>query len=160
MWQMWNWFAIIEEPKTFESKRGFIGCNKVEESASLPMPLVGKGREGWFLLLFVIQFCVYTAILAYYENVVNRKDGLSTFVAVLGGMPGIIALSTASSIVLLEGLAMLSERYLKRRYEEGKEEAWRVWEDWNRRRIEAEEGGMEFDEPPPTRRNGGRGPAE
>ena len=94
------------------------------------MPLVGKGREGWFLLLFVIQFCVYTAILAYYENVVNRKDGLSTFVAVLGGMPGIIALSTASSIVLLEGLAMLSERYLKRRYEEGKEEAWRVWEDW------------------------------
>ena len=118
------------------------------------MPLVGKGREGWFLLLFVLQFCVYTGILAYYENVVNGKDALSTFVAVLGGMPAVIALSTASSIVFLEGFAMLSERYLKRRYEEGKEEAWRVWEDWNRRRIEAEAAGEKFNEPPPSRRNG------
>ncbi len=122
------------------------------------MPLVGKGREGWFLLLFVIQFCLYTAILAYYENVVNRKDGLSTFVAVLGGMPAIIALSTASSIVLLEGLAMLSERYLQRRYEEGKSvgqaEERKAWEEWNQRRVEAEEAGMEFNEPPPSRGNG------
>jgi len=72
-------------------------------------------------------------------------------------MPGIIALSTASSIVLLEGLAMLSERYLKRRYEEGQEERQKAWEDWNRRRIEAEEAGMEFNEPPPSRRNGENG---
>ena len=40
-------------------------------------------------------------------------------------MPGIITLSTASTIVFLEGLEMLSERYLKRRYEEGKEEGIR-----------------------------------
>ena len=126
------------------------------------MPVIGKGREGWFLLLFLLQFCLYTGILTYYEHVVNGKDGLSTFVAVLGGMPGIITLSTASTIVFLEGLEMLSERYLKRRYEEGKEEglkegkaeASRTWEEWNRRRIAAENAGEEFNEPPPSGRNG------
>ena len=89
---------------------------------------------------------------------VNGKDGLSTFVAVLGGMPGIITLSTASTIVFLEGLEMLSERYLKRRYEEGKAEGRaevsRAWEEWNQRRIAAENAGMEFNEPPPSRGNG------
>lgn len=122
------------------------------------MPLVGKGREGWFLLLFILQFCVYTGILAYYESGVYGKDGLSTFVAVLGGIAGVIALSTASSIVFLEGLAMLSERYLKRRYEEGKEEGRaeerKGWEEWLKRRMAAEEAGEEFDEPPPSSRNG------
>jgi hypothetical protein len=122
------------------------------------VPVIGKGREGWFLLLILLQFCLYTGILTYYEHVSNAKDGLSTFVAVLGGMPGIIALSTASSIVLLEGLAMLSERYLQRRYEEGKSvgqaEERKAWEEWNQRRVEAEEAGMEFNEPPPSRGNG------
>ena len=67
------------------------------------LPLVGKGREGWFLLLFVLQFRVFTGILANYENAVNQKDALSTFVSVLGGMPGVIELSTASSIVFSGG---------------------------------------------------------
>ena len=122
------------------------------------MPVIGKGREGWFLLLFLLQFCIYTGILTYYHYVVNGRDGLSTFVAVLGGMPGIIALSTASTIVFLEGLEMLSERYLKRRYEEGKAEGQaeerKVWEEWLKRRIEVEAAGEEFNEPPPSGRNG------
>ena len=118
------------------------------------MPVIGKGREGWFLFLFLLQFCIYTGILTYYQHVVNGRDGLSTFVAVLGGMPGIIALSTASTIVFLEGLEMLSERYLKRRYEEGRAEERKAWEDWNRRRVEAEEAGEKFNEPPPSGRNG------
>ncbi len=134
------------------------------------MPLVGKGREGWFLLLFVLQFCVYTGIIAYYESVSNAGEGLATFVGVIAKMPGIIGLSTASSIVFLEGLAMLSERYLKRRYDEGKEVGLKegraegqaegearmskAWEKWNRRRMKAEEAGEEFREPPPSRGNG------
>ena len=123
------------------------------------MPVIGKGREGWFLLLFLLQFCIYTGILTYYEHVVNGRDGLSTFVAVLGGMPGVIALSAASTVAFLEGLEMLSERYLKRRFEEGlkegREEASRAWEEWNQRRIAAEKAGVEFNEPPPSGLNGG-----
>ena len=51
---------------------------------------------------------------------------------------------------------MLSERYLKRRYEEarrirgGRAEVSRAWEEWNRRRVEAEREGREFEEPPPV----------
>ena len=53
---------------------------------------------------------------------------------------------------------MLSERYLKRRYEEGKAEGRaevsRAWEEWNQRRIAAENAGEKFTEPPPSGRNG------
>ena len=53
---------------------------------------------------------------------------------------------------------MLSERYLKRRYEEGMAEGEarvsKVWEAWLKRRTEAEEAGEEFREPPPSCRNG------
>lgn len=53
---------------------------------------------------------------------------------------------------------MLAERYLRERYnkgkevgrEEGKEEADKVWSEWNRRREEAEREGRAFDEPPPV----------
>ena len=58
---------------------------------------------------------------------------------------------------------MLSERYLKRRYEEGKAEGRaevsRAWEEWNQRRIAAENAGEKFNEPPPSGRNGEQGPA-
>ena len=105
---------------------------------------------------------MYTGIIAYYEYVSHSGDGLATFVGVMGKIAGVIALSTASSIVFLEGLAMLSERYLKRRFEEGKEEGRaegearmsKAWEDWLKRRMAAEEAGDEFNEPPPSSGNG------
>lgn len=53
---------------------------------------------------------------------------------------------------------MLSEWYLKRRYEEGRAEGEarmsKAWEEWLKRRTEAEEAGVEFNEPPPSSRNG------
>ena len=52
---------------------------------------------------------------------------------------------------------MLSERYLKRRYEEGQAEERKAWEGWNRRRIAAKEAGEEFNEPPPSGQNGNQG---
>ncbi len=56
---------------------------------------------------------------------------------------------------------MLAERYLKKRYEaglkEGEEkgtvEAWKVWEAWNQRRMDAEKAGQPFNEPTPTLNN-------
>ncbi len=122
------------------------------------MPLVGKGREGWFFLLFTLQFCVYTGLAASHAHSVGGGGWLATFVGVLALMPGIIGLSSVSSIVFLEGIAMLSERYLKRRYEEGKAEGEarmsKAWEAWLKRRMEAEEAGEDFDEPPPSHQNG------
>ena len=60
----------------------------------------------------------------------------------------------------------MSERYLKRRYEEGKEEGLREglkegtaltskeWKEWNQRRLRAEAAGKAFNESPPSYRNG------
>lgn len=48
---------------------------------------------------------------------------------------------------------MLAEKYLQRRYQEGKAEERARWEAWNRRRLEAERQGREFNEPPPSQRN-------
>ena len=60
--------------------------------------------------------------------------------------------------VFIEGLEMLSERYLKRRYEEGMAEGQakerKAWEEWLKRRITAEEAAEEFNEPPPSSQNG------
>ena len=48
---------------------------------------------------------------------------------------------------------MLAERYLKERYnkgrEEGREEERRAWLEWNERREQAVKDGQEFNEPPP-----------
>jgi hypothetical protein len=48
---------------------------------------------------------------------------------------------------------MLAERYLKSRYErgreEGREEIQKLWQAWNQRREEALGEGREFTEPPP-----------
>ena len=58
---------------------------------------------------------------------------------------------------LVEGVSMLAERYLKSRYdkgrevgkEEGREETQQQWMAWNQRREEALEAGKDFNEPPP-----------
>ncbi len=46
----------------------------------------------------------------------------------------------------------------KRAVNRGREEMNRIWADWNRRRIQAEERGEPFDEPPPdiSRNNSGK----
>ena len=77
----------------------------------------------------------------------------------------LIIMSTAHAVVIVEGIAMLAESFLKRRYEaglqEGREEGryegiqagrremLQRWEEWNRRRLEAESRAEQFEEPPP-----------
>ena len=60
----------------------------------------------------------------------------------------------AETVVLVEGYAMLAEKYLKRRYAEGRVEGrvekQALWEAWNNRRLEAEALGEPFDEPTPS----------
>ena len=48
-------------------------------------------------------------------------------------------------------LASLWENRIRRRaIEQGREETQRLWEAWNERRIQAQERGEPFDEPPPS----------
>jgi hypothetical protein len=70
--------------------------------------------------------------------------GASPFVVVIAGQ----------TVILVEALFMLSERYLQRRYRQGKaeglSEGYKQWEAWNNRRMAAEAEGRPFDEPPPS----------
>ena len=48
---------------------------------------------------------------------------------------------------------MVSEAFLKRRYQAGREDERAEWERWLERKEAAESQDRVFDEPPPSRRN-------
>ena len=122
---------------------------------------VGKTREGRFLIVFLLQFLTFSAFLAYHEVTAIPTDAITTMLTILMGMAPLAFVSAANTVVAVEGVEMLAERYLRRRYEAGKAEglkegeergvaqAWEVWQDWNLRRLAAEKEGRPFNEPPP-----------
>ena len=68
-----------------------------------------------------------------------------------------------ASPIMVEGVVMVfGWLYMEKNREEGREkgreqgraEANAEWDEWNRRRIEAEANGQPFTEPPPSARNG------
>ncbi len=127
------------------------------------MPPVDKNREGVYLILFTVQFIGWLVMA-------TLRD--SDPIAVVEVMAPAVLVSTATTYVIVQGTIMLAERYLKRRYEEGKEEGEAIGEargeekglvkgkaeafesvrDWVKRKEEAEAKGEEFNEPPPYER--------
>lgn len=62
----------------------------------------------------------------------------------------IVAWSLAATWPIMEAMRMVfASIFEKRAVNRGREEMNRIWADWNRRRIQAEERGETFDEPPP-----------
>ena len=122
---------------------------------------VGKTREGRFLIVFLLQFLIFSGFLAYHEVIAVPTDAITTMLAILMGMAPLGFVSAVNTVVAVEGGDMLAERYLRRRYEagraegkaegkeEGRTEAWQAWESWNQRRLAAEKEGRPFNEPPP-----------
>ncbi len=122
---------------------------------------VGKTREGRFLIVFLIQFLTFSGFLAYHEVTAIPTDAITAMLAILMGMAPLGFVGAVNTVVAVEGVEMLAERYLRRRYEAGKAEglkegeergvaqAWEVWQDWNERRLTAEAAGAQFNEPPP-----------
>ena len=114
---------------------------------------VGKTREGRFLIVFLLQFLTFSAFLAYHEVTAIPTDAITTMLAILMGMAPLGFVSAVNTVVAVEGVEMLVERYLRRRYEaglkEGEAQAWEAWEAWNQRRIDAEKADQPFNEPPP-----------
>ena len=119
---------------------------------------ISHGREGWFLALFLAQYLgglVGLALLGWLHPAVSWLEA-AKLVTVL------IICATTNAILIVEGIPMVAERYLQRRYNEG-EEAGRaegekagrkstqqLWEAWNQRRLEAEANNEPFNEPPPS----------
>ena len=121
---------------------------------------VSPGREGWFLFLFVAQYLGGIGALMALSGI----NELEVWDSVRLVAP-LIIVAAANAILLVEGIPMVSEQFLRRREargeargqargeaqgeERGRRENQKLWEEWNRRRLEAEEKGEEFNEPPP-----------
>jgi hypothetical protein len=111
---------------------------------------VGKTREGRFLIVFLLQFLTFSAFLAYHEVTAIPTDAITTMLTILMGMAPLGFVSAVNTVVAVEGVEMLAERYLRKRYEAGRAEglkegeergvaqAWEVWQAWNHRRLAAE----------------------
>ena len=107
-------------------------------------------RELYFVL-FSVQFIVCTGFIAWYETFVNVGDNAYETFADTGRVATpFVVLIAAETIILVEVLFMLSERYLRKRYMQGQADNQKEWEAWNNRRMAAEAEGRPFDEPPPS----------
>ena len=126
------------------------------------MPSVEKGRELWFLGLFLSQYLgglalIYWLGLRTEELKLLEASALAT---------ALIIMSTAHAVVIVEGGAMLAESFLKRRYEaglqegraEGRDEGQSVanaeWDAWLERRTRTGAFVPDDNDPPPSRVRG------
>jgi hypothetical protein len=120
-----------------------------------------------------VQCLACLALLTWYEVTGNTTDSaLGTVVAVGKGMGQLVIVVAAWTVTLLEGYSgaggavrraqMLAERYLRRRYREGRAEGRAErdaeWVAWLRRFREAEARGEPFDEPSPAGDEARNGP--
>ena len=134
------------------------------------MPTVAFSRTGWFLLLLTVQVVAAGAAVGWHEVVERTHDTrLATAIAIAVGLASFTVVAIVTSVIIVEGYAMLAERYFKERYErgfqvghkegheegrkegrvEGREEEAKVWRAWHDRMRAAQAAGQPFDEPPP-----------
>ena len=82
------------------------------------MPTVEKGRELWFLGVFLAQYIGGLALIYW----LGLRTGDLKLLDVGALATALIIMSTAHAVVIVEGIAMLAESFLKRRYEAGLQE--------------------------------------
>ncbi len=87
------------------------------------MSKVSPSREGLYLLLFFAQSAVGLGLVCWREVVFETEDNLlETILAIGQAMGPLVIVVAAWTVTAVEGTAMLAERYLKRRHEEGRRE--------------------------------------
>jgi hypothetical protein len=124
---------------------------------SVPARRIGQAFLSFYLAL-TIAFVV-DSLLVYN----NHGPLVWTLVAeeVLDDGGSLVGWALAMTWPIMEVFRMvLASIFEKRAVNRGREEMNRLWADWNRRRVQAEERGEPFDEPPPdinatTRKNRG-----
>ena len=82
------------------------------------MPTVEKGRELWFLGVFLAQYIGGLALIYW----LGLRTGDLKLLDAGALATALIIMSTAHAVVIVEGVAMLAESFLKRRYEAGLQE--------------------------------------
>ena len=126
---------------------------------------IGRKWLPWYLGVIFALTIGWTAFTAWFEASSGGHVGLAhTAYAVVRGTASAAPLIPIYALLIVTGLdtmggatvvtyRYLSDKFLKPLHEkiraEGREEANRLWAEWNRRREDAEAKGEPFDEPPP-----------
>ena len=112
---------------------------------------------GYFTTLMICGF----TFVGLYENRTNEALGTFGIIREMIGEAGSITAGSAGIAIAVSEIARwimviasyFRDKFLKpqrdRYREEGREEITRQWTEWNRRRLEAQERGDDFNEPPP-----------
>ncbi len=120
---------------------------------------VPQSWQGLYLVLFTVQFFACAGVVTWYQVASNTEDSaVETFFAIGQVMAALVIMIVAHTLIIVEVIVMLSERYLARRFEqgrargraEGRTAVLAELREWERRRQEAKEKGEPFDEPLPT----------
>lgn len=122
------------------------------------MPIVRPSRVGRAMLVLTLLLVVSGLAVLYDQNGWNLPlDELGGFpngiVKAGGSFAPLVIVSITLMVVAVEGGAMVSEAFLKRRYEQGAKDTQAKWEEWLARKEEAEKAGRSFDDPPPNKKN-------
>ena len=82
-----------------------------------------SSNEGLYLTLFAIAFIIGATLITWHEVRYNIQDtALETTFAIFKLMNPYLFVCAAAIYILVQGGTMLAERYLRRRYAEGREE--------------------------------------
>jgi membrane protein DedA with SNARE-associated domain len=87
------------------------------------VPIIPKDREVYFLVVFLIQFVGW--LILVYNQIPDEKTGTLKAVYVGQEMAPLVIVSTAVSIALVEGVAMLYEAFARKRESRGLEKGIR-----------------------------------
>ena len=114
--------------------------------------------EDWIerhFALFIVILTPGIVLLLLEELPAHPHGDIVGFInAMIRGMTTVFIFAAASSTIIVEGTLILAERYLKHRYNRGKDEGVdeerQRWLEWLERKQSAEASGVEFSEPSPA----------
>ena len=144
--------AQADKPQSGVRENGMLGVNET--------------RAGLGLALFAVASLIGLFGVTWLEVRHNTTDGvLETTVAIIHTMQSVVVVAAAWVYLTVEGSAMIAEKYLKKRYQDGRQEgrqeglqegrhqAQAAWTAWYERWQAAKRRGEDFDEPPPFMRD-------
>ena len=134
-----------------------------------PFDILGQ-RVGRFLATFLALWIGLTGLVAYSRVVAEAPAPLAwheTATICITAAAVTVAIAFPVSIALIEGIPMVFAHFIRQRHreeglqegrkvglkeglKEGEQRRQQLWVEWNQRRLEAQENGRAFDEPPPS----------
>ena len=101
------------------------------------MPTVPKERALWFFIVYVLQFLGTLGIVIYQEVAANVSDtALETAIAVGKGQSPFVFIIVVTTVIIVEGSAMLYDWYKRevqeRTRRETTEETLQLYDEWKK----------------------------